>query len=114
MLPDTKLRCKQVTFGGEILSHTDAPPVKKTSRALTYGPYENIGTSFANFWIKFHAVNNAPFAAAKSVHREIEVSHWGNIYVEERYIVVWSTAFSLPDADDGPGVDPASVNQSLT
>ena len=82
------LRCAQVTFGGEILSNTDAPPVKKSSRALTYGPYENIGTSFANFWVKFHAVNNAPFAAGKSVHREIEVSHWGNIYVEERYLVV--------------------------
>ncbi len=77
-----------MTFGGEILSNTDAPPVKKASRALTYGPYENIGTSFANFWVKFHAVNNAPFAAGTSVNREIEVSHWGNIYVEERYLVV--------------------------
>ena len=78
----------QVNFGGEILAHTDAPPVKKTSRTLTYGPYGDIAASFANYWLKFHAVNNAPFAVARSVSREIEVSHWGNIYVEERYLVV--------------------------
>jgi len=81
----------QVTFGGEILSHTDAPPVKKTSRTVTYGPYGDISASFANYWLKFHAVNNAPFAVARSVAREIEVSHWGNIYVEERYLVVSQT-----------------------
>ena len=80
-----------MTFGGEILSHTDAPPVKKTSRTLTYGPYEDTVASFANYWLKFHAINNAPFAAARSVAREIEVSHWGNIYVEERYLVVRTT-----------------------
>lgn len=34
-----------------------------------------------------HYENNAPFAAAE-VEREIEISHWGNVYVEERYHVV--------------------------
>ena len=85
-----------MTFGGEILSHTDAPPVKKTSRTLTYGPYGDISASFANYWLKFHAVNNAPFAVARSVAREIEVSHWGNIYVEERYWGVSKTLYCDP------------------
>ena len=74
----------QLETGGEILSYTDAPPVKKTNRAVTYGPYGAIDTPFANFWLKTHYVNNAPFAAAT----ELEVSHWGNIYVEERYQLV--------------------------
>lgn len=34
-----------------------------------------------------HYENNAAFAAAE-VEREIEISHWGNVYVEERYHVV--------------------------
>lgn len=34
-----------------------------------------------------HYENNAPFAAAE-IEREIEISHWGNVYVEERYHVV--------------------------
>ena len=83
----------QVYTEGEILNFTEAPPVEKKGKVVNYGPYENIDAAFVNFWIKFHYVNNAAFAAATQLDRELEVSHWGNIYVEERYIVVSSCEY---------------------
>ena len=80
----------QVVTGGEILSFTDAPQAKKSGKTLSYGPYVDIDAPFFNHSIKFHFVNNAPFAAATQLDRELEVSHWGNIYVEEQYLVVSS------------------------
>lgn len=35
--------------------------------------------------MRIHYVNNYPFAKFSSVTREIEVSHWGNIAIEEIY-----------------------------
>lgn len=73
---------------GDILSFTDAALAKKSRKAVTYGPYEDTDTPFAGERVQLHYVNNAPFAAATQLSRELEVSHWGNIYVEERYVVV--------------------------
>ena len=78
----------QIETEGDIFSFTDAPPAKKTKKAVSYGPYEDIDAPFASYGIKLHYVNNSPFAAATQLDRELEVSHWGNIYVEERYAVV--------------------------
>ena len=80
----------QVVTEGDILSFTDAPPAKKSGKTLSYGPYMDIVATFVNDSIKVHYVNNAAFAAATQLDRELEVSHWGNIYVEEQYLVVSS------------------------
>jgi oligosaccharyltransferase complex subunit alpha (ribophorin I) len=32
-----------------------------------------------------HYENHAPFAQVTELEREIDVSHWGNVYFEERY-----------------------------
>jgi oligosaccharyltransferase complex subunit alpha (ribophorin I) len=35
--------------------------------------------------LKVHFENNSPFAVVEQLEREIEVSHWGNVYVTEHY-----------------------------
>jgi len=40
---------------------------------------------FSGGALSVHFENNGPFAEAVSLVREIEVSHWGNVYVEEYY-----------------------------
>ena len=78
----------QIETQGDIFSFTDAPPVKKTKKVVTYGPYEAVDTPFPSSGVRVHYINNAPFAAVTQLDRELEISHWGNIYVEERYAMV--------------------------
>jgi oligosaccharyltransferase complex subunit alpha (ribophorin I) len=35
--------------------------------------------------MKLHFENNKPFLTATSVSKDIEVSHWGNVAVDELY-----------------------------
>lgn len=35
-----------------------------------------------------HYENHAPFAQVTELEREIDVSHWGTVYFEERYSLV--------------------------
>lgn len=35
--------------------------------------------------VQVHFENNSPFAVVEQLEREIEVSHWGNVYVTEHY-----------------------------
>ena len=41
--------------------------------------------SSKSFPMLVHSVNNKPFAKFTSMVREVEVSHWGNVAVEETY-----------------------------
>lgn len=37
--------------------------------------------------MRLHYENNTPFAVATKLVKEVEISHWGNVYIEERYII---------------------------
>lgn len=64
-------------------SYTQTPkPVSKSEQAITYGSYDNI-EPFSRQEISLHYENNNPFLTVRSFKRWIEVSHWGNIAVEE-------------------------------
>lgn len=52
---------------------------------LTHGPLEEPRAPFSLLPGRVHFVNNAPFAHAETLEREIEVSHWGNVAVRERF-----------------------------
>lgn len=65
-------------------SYTKVNPVKLADAELKYGPYENI-PAFSSLPITIHYENNHPFAVVEELVREIEISHWGNIYVTENY-----------------------------
>uniref|UniRef100_A0A915B6B2 Dolichyl-diphosphooligosaccharide--protein glycosyltransferase subunit 1 n=1 Tax=Parascaris univalens TaxID=6257 RepID=A0A915B6B2_PARUN len=67
---------------GKLLSHTTVAPTKSDSGKITYGPYTD-QKPFTVSEIKVHSENNSPFVVVTNLERTIEISHWGNIAVEE-------------------------------
>lgn len=64
--------------------YTREKPFKKAGSVLSYGPYSNIAPwSMKQF--RAHFQNNKPFVVVPKLEREIQISQWGNIYVEEAY-----------------------------
>ncbi|XP_058488644.1 dolichyl-diphosphooligosaccharide--protein glycosyltransferase subunit 1 [Solea solea] len=54
----------------------------KSDEVIEYGPFRDVAP-FSEDTMKIHYENNAPFLTISSITRTIEVSHWGNIAVEE-------------------------------
>lgn len=73
-----------VTGTSAVPSFTDVPPSKKSGSSLQYGPYQDT-QPFTLKPISVHYENFAAFAHVPELEREIEISHWGNVYFEERY-----------------------------
>ncbi|XP_061641487.1 dolichyl-diphosphooligosaccharide--protein glycosyltransferase subunit 1 [Phyllopteryx taeniolatus] len=63
-------------------SYTKLGNPSKTDDIIEYGPYSDI-PQFSQDTMKIHFENNTPFLTISSITRTIEVSHWGNIAVEE-------------------------------
>jgi oligosaccharyltransferase complex subunit alpha (ribophorin I) len=57
-------------------------PFSKSGSHITYGPYANV-KPFEQNDMKVHYENNSPFLRVTQLTRTIEISHWGNIAVEE-------------------------------
>jgi len=73
-----------------IESFSRIKPVAADGSQVVYGPYNNIKafTSGAPRNLVVHYENNSPFMAVTNLDRLIEVSHWGNIAVEENIQVL--------------------------
>ncbi|EYC26692.1 hypothetical protein Y032_0010g913 [Ancylostoma ceylanicum] len=67
---------------GKTVSVTQVAPTNQENERVVYGPYKD-QPAFNKKPIKIHYENNAPFVVATVVERTIEISHWGNIAVEE-------------------------------
>ncbi|KAM6981195.1 dolichyl-diphosphooligosaccharide--protein glycosyltransferase subunit 1 [Aplochiton taeniatus] len=65
-----------------IESYTKLGNPSKNEEVIEYGPFRDIGP-FSEDTMKVHYENNSPFITISSITRIIEVSHWGNIAVEE-------------------------------
>jgi oligosaccharyltransferase complex subunit alpha (ribophorin I) len=65
-------------------SKTEVAPTLLKGDTLTYGPYENV-KPYSSSDITVHFENNRPFITVRRLVREIEISHWGNVAVEETY-----------------------------
>jgi oligosaccharyltransferase complex subunit alpha (ribophorin I) len=63
-------------------SYSQLKPTSKSDQAITYGPYENV-KPFEQNEMAVHYENNTPFLVVSNLVRTIEISHWGNIAVEE-------------------------------
>lgn len=63
-------------------SYTQLKPTRKQETQIVYGPYENVAAN-EHVDMQIHFENNSPFLTVSSLKRSIEVSHWGNIAVEE-------------------------------
>jgi oligosaccharyltransferase complex subunit alpha (ribophorin I) len=73
-------------------SYTQTPkPVVKSEQTITYGPYENVAALTRND-ISLHYENNNPFLTVSNLNRWIEISHWGNVAVEETIDIYHSGA----------------------
>jgi oligosaccharyltransferase complex subunit alpha (ribophorin I) len=67
-----------------IESYTKRPPSSVRGSSVVFGPYKDIAPFEVSPMI-IHSVNNKPFAKFSSMLKEVEVSHWGMISVEEVY-----------------------------
>ncbi|XP_002075156.4 dolichyl-diphosphooligosaccharide--protein glycosyltransferase subunit 1 [Drosophila willistoni] len=65
-----------------ILSHTQVKPFSTATDKLIFGPYENI-KALSKQELVIHYENQTPFMTVKNLERTIEVSHWGNIAIQE-------------------------------
>ncbi|CAB3374974.1 Hypothetical predicted protein [Cloeon dipterum] len=63
-------------------SYARIQPVSQSDNKLNYGPYEKV-PPFQEERLNIHYENNSPFLTITRLERLIEVSHWGNIAVEE-------------------------------
>ncbi|KZC13648.1 PREDICTED: dolichyl-diphosphooligosaccharide--protein glycosyltransferase subunit 1 [Dufourea novaeangliae] len=63
-------------------SYTKFKPVSQSDSIITYGPYEKL-SSFSYEELNIHFENNNKFLTVTRLERSIEISHWGNIAVEE-------------------------------
>lgn len=63
-------------------SYTKFKPVSQSDSMITYGPYEKL-PSFSYEPLNIHFENNNKFLTVVKLERSIEISHWGNIAVEE-------------------------------
>jgi len=67
-------------------TYTDLKPSTQTGNTLRFGPFENI-PRYSLSHLAVHFENNLPFINILSLHKEYEVSNWGNLAVEETYHV---------------------------
>jgi oligosaccharyltransferase complex subunit alpha (ribophorin I) len=67
-------------------SFAGAAPSARSGASINFGPYADVAP-WAGGQLRVHFENNSPFVEATSLMREIQVSHWGNVYVEEWYTV---------------------------
>ncbi|XP_078440604.1 ribophorin I isoform X2 [Wolffia australiana] len=74
-------------------SFTKLENSKLTDSEIRYGPFENL-PSFSYKPIVVHFECKGPFAVAQQLHREIEISHWGNVQVTEHYKLVHAGALN--------------------
>jgi oligosaccharyltransferase complex subunit alpha (ribophorin I) len=65
---------------------TPIEPLNRKGSSLSYGPFENVQPLDANAKsIRIHYKNHAPFMTITKLVKEIEVSMWGRVSVEEIY-----------------------------
>jgi len=67
-----------------IESYSRLKPSSSSDNVISYGPYKE-ARAFKTHDMRIHYENNSPFVVVNEMQRWVEVSHWGNIAVEETY-----------------------------
>ncbi|MXQ95698.1 hypothetical protein E5288_WYG018241 [Bos mutus] len=79
----TKTQTMRVKLASRnVESYTKLGNPTRSEDLLDYGPFRDI-PAYSQDTFKVHSENNSPFLTITSMTRVIEVSHWGNIAVEE-------------------------------
>ncbi|CAM9540554.1 unnamed protein product [Ascophyllum nodosum] len=98
LAPSPYKTVKQTTIlklaSSRIVSMTEVASGKRSTKndQVTYGPFEDVEPFDDGGELRVHYVNHSPFAKVTSCLREIEVSNWGNIAVEEHFDMVHAGA----------------------
>jgi len=96
-----------------IESKTEQSPTSANGRKITYGPYNNI-KPFTSSPLRVHYENNSPFITVKKFYRTVEISHWGNIAVEDSFDITHTgallkTSFNRADYQRNPHGSPSHI-----
>lgn len=75
----------------KVESFSKLNPTSQIDTTIVYGPYKNIAPLTVNK-LSIHYENNAPFLVVNNLERVIELSHWGNIAIEEQIEIVHAGA----------------------
>lgn len=68
-----------------IESKSELNPTTVKGDVITYGPYDNVAP-FEQSKLMVHYENNKPVITITRLSRDIEVSHWGNVAIEDGII----------------------------
>eukprot|EP00898_Chlorokybus_atmophyticus_P004862 jgi/Chlat1/5377/Chrsp35S05296 len=79
-----KQTTKVLLASSTIESKTEEPPTKVSGEQITYGQYSDIAP-YTISPLVVHYEHAKPFAVVDRLVREIQVSHWGSVQVEEYY-----------------------------
>jgi oligosaccharyltransferase complex subunit alpha (ribophorin I) len=89
---NVKKQTTKVTLSSRTIeSFTKLKPFSQSENTLSFGPYDNI-VPFSQSELVAHYENNSPFLTITKLDRLIEVSHWGNVAVEEKIEIVHTGA----------------------
>lgn len=67
-----------------IESYTKLKPSSSNENSISFGPYRDLAP-LSESEMDIHFENNMPFLTVNQMTRWLEVSHWGNVAVEETY-----------------------------
>jgi len=81
----TKLGTKYSLNSDKIKSYSK--PAEVDGKKITYGPFNNIAPFSDAESVRFHFQFDAPYLTMSEVVRDIEVSHWGNVRIEESFLL---------------------------
>ncbi|XP_022821535.1 dolichyl-diphosphooligosaccharide--protein glycosyltransferase subunit 1 [Spodoptera litura] len=114
----TSMKTSVVLNTKSVETFTKVKPFTQQDGMIQYGPYPNL-KPFSEKELLIHYKNNAPFLTVTRVERLIEVSHWGNIAVEEVIEIEHTGAklkgpFSRYDYQQDHHSGPASVRSYKT
>lgn len=102
----------------KIESFTKIKPFSQVDSNIQYGPYINT-EAFSEKELSVHYKNNSPFLTVTRLERLIELSHWGNVAIEEVIEIYHSGAklkgpFSRYDYQQDQNSGPNSVRSYKT
>jgi oligosaccharyltransferase complex subunit alpha (ribophorin I) len=64
---------------------------KKSGDDIKYGSFSDVA-AFSSRPLAIHFVNNSPFVTFNTFTKDIEVSHWGNVAVQDNYVLTHTGA----------------------
>ena len=99
-------------YGSNILRFTELKKAEEKSRSIRFGSYKDV-TAFTSEPIFIHTTYKDPIPVLKNVTREITVSHWDTIKVDE-YVHLENEIATLSGEFGRIDFNPYDVNYAIS